>query len=478
MIRFLASLFVIAVLIASGPAAGQQTAPAAAAESGAAKPVPKMILLPLNKAEIFELPVDARDVLVANPSVADVVIKTPRQVYVLGQQVGDTNVFFFDDEGREILRLEVRVELDLSGLRQVLAKVLPNERIEVTAANQNIILSGTVLSAKAAEDARLVARRYVADDAELVNMLGIASDQQVLLRVRVAEMRRTVVKQLGINTTVTVLDGGSTIFSLINTAGSFAAPFGTAFTNILSPAHLFDQLQVTIDALEKQGLVKTLAEPTLTAVSGENANLLVGGEFPITVNVTVSAAGQVSQDIEFRQFGIVLTFTPVVLSSGRISLKLSIEVSELETDTAAGALSIDTGGAVPLIIPALTIDRAETTVELPSGGSLVIAGLLQDDIKNTIQGIPGLKDIPILGALFRSTDFQKGETELVIVVTAYLVRAESESAFALPTDGFAPANDLDMYLLGRLHDVYVKPKAADQELPVGRLLGPVGYIME
>ncbi len=471
MIRFLTGLLVVAVLVA--PAAAQQTA-------ASAKAAPDTILLSLNKAAIFELPVDARDVLVANPEIADVVIKTPRRVYVLGQAIGDTNIYFFDDQGSEILRLEVRVELDLSGLRQVLAKVLPDERIEVTAANQNIILTGTVRSAKAAEDARLVARRFVTTDDEIVNMLGIAADQQVLLRVRIAEMERNIVKQLGINSTFQVLDAGNPIFQLVNVGGAIAGTaFGTATTDIVSGAHLFDRLTFVLEALESRGLVKTLAEPTLTAVSGENANLLVGGETPIPVNVTVTDAGNVTVDIEFRQFGIILTFTPVVLSSGRISLKLSTEVCELERDVAGGALDIGALVNVPgTIIPALTIDRAETTVELPSGGSIVIAGLLQDDIKDTIQGIPGLKDIPILGALFRSTAFQKDETELVITVTVFVSRAVSEGAIALPTDGFAPANDFDMYLLGRLHDVYVKPKAPVQERPVGRLLGPVGYIME
>ena len=474
MIKFLAGLLVVAACVAAGPAAAQQT-------SAPAESVPDTILLSLNKAAIFELPVDARDVLVANPEIADVVIKTPRRAYVLGQGIGDTNVYFFDDQGNEILRLEVRVELDLSGLRQVLAKVLPDERIEVTAANENIILTGTVRSAKAAEDARLVARQFVSDDSELVNMLGIANDQQVVLRVRIAEMQRNIVKQLGISTNVTVLDAGNSNFSLLGQGGLIgAAAAANAFTrglvSVVSGAHLFDELSVTLDALESQGLVKTLAEPTLTAISGENANLLVGGEFPVPVNVTVTDAGQVTIDVEFKQFGIVLTFTPVVLSSGLISLKLSTEVSSL--DFVETKLDIPIGGGQVVTIPGLIVNRAETTVELPSGGGIVIAGLLQDDVRNTIEGIPGLKDIPILGALFRSTSFQKGETELVITVTAYLSRPVSEGAIALPTDGFAPANDFDMYLLGRLHDVYVKPKAPDQALPIGRLLGPVGYIME
>ena len=469
MIRFVTGLLVVAVLAVTGPAAAQQT-------TTPAKAVPGLIALSLNKAMIFDLPVDARDVLVANPEIADVVIKTPRRAYVLGQGIGDTNGYFFDEQGSEILRLEVRVELDLSGLRSVLAEVLPNERIKVTAANQNIILTGSVRSAKAAEDARLVARRFVADDAEIVNLLGIGSVQQVLLRVRIAEMQRSIVKELGFNTqlrsvlkpTPHVFDlrsGKQEAFGLGIAQAAFPNTFGLLDLDFLSLG-IFDALEVLIDVLERQGLVKTLAEPTLIAVSGENANFLVGGEFPVPSGLDNS--GNIK--IEFKQFGVVLTFTPVVLESGLISLKISTEVSALSFETQIVLQGVT--------VPGLAINRAETTVELPSGGTLVIAGLLQDDIIDTIEGIPGLKDIPVLGALFRSTAFKKKETELVVTVTPYLVRSVNEQSISLPTDGFAPASDFDRYLLGRLYKVYAKPKQTDQWPPVGRLLGPVGYIME
>ena len=212
------------------------------------------------------------------------------------------------------------------------------------------------------------------------------------------------------------------------------------------------------DALEQEGVVKTLAEPNLTAVSGENANFLAGGEFPFP-------AGTVdSPSTDFRPFGIILTFTPVVLSSGLINLKISTEVSQLA----------DSGLDVPLVL----INRAETTVEIPSGGSMLIAGLLQNDINNTIDGFPGLKDIPILGTLFRSTAFRKSETELVVAVSAFLINPVDDGSIALPTDGFAAASDFDMYFLGRMHDVYKKPESSGKANLAGGLLGPVGYIME
>ena len=243
--------------------------------------------------------------------------------------------------------------------------------------------------------------------------------------------------------------------------------FGTgvgpnAFGTATFASGAFTALSTMIDALEQQGLVKTLAEPNLTAVSGENANFLVGGEFPIPIPQDDS---QIT--IEFREFGVLLTFTPVVLSSGAISLKISTEVSQLSTQ---GQVTLSN-----FIIPALTVRRAETTVEMPSGGTMIIAGLLQNDIRNTIDGFPGLKDIPVLGALFRSVAFKKNETELVITVTPYLVLPVSESAVTLPTDGFAPASDFDLYLLGRLHDVY---RREEETTALGRVQGPIGYIME
>lgn len=434
--------------------------------------VPYVITLSVGKTRLVNLPVDASTVLTANPEIIDLAVESPRKVFLIAQAVGDTNVFFLDSEGRVVLRLEVRVEVDMTALRKALAEILPNETIKVTAVSTDIVLTGTVRSPKASEDARRIARRFVEDDENVVNMLSVLGGQQVFLQVRVAEVKRDIVKQLGIDLTGVLTRAENIGFKLATSVPAVSGftvasvnAFGTGtFRLDVGPG----SLTTIIKALESEGLVKTLAEPTLTAISGETATLVAGGEFP----VLIPGAEPGTFTIEYKQFGVSLSFTPVVLESGRISLKVLTEVSALST---SGELTIELTADDTATIPALTLRRAETTVELPSGGSLVIAGLLQDDINNTVTGIPGLMDLPILGALFRSQEFQRNETELIIIVTAYLVEPVAERALALPTDGFAPASDADMYLFGRLHKIYVKP---DLEPPAGQIEGPVGYIME
>jgi len=439
--------------------------------------VPYVITLSVGKTRLVNLPVDASTVLTANPEIIDLAVESPRKVFLIAQAVGDTNVFFLDSEGRVVLRLEVRVEVDMTALGKALAEILPNETIEVTAVNTDIVLTGTVRSPKASEDARRIARRFVAEDENVVNMLSVLGGQQVFLQVRVAEVRRDIFKQLGIDLTLGLTRTENIGFDLTTSVPTGVTGLTVASVNAFGTGtFVFDSgprsLTTIIKALESEGLVKNLAEPSLTAVSGETAKLVAGGEFP----VLIPGAEPGTFTIEFKQFGIGLNFTPVVLESGRISLKVSTEVSALSFGAGSGKLEIEvTLTGATATIPALTLRRAETTVELPSGGSLVIAGLLQDDIVNTVTGIPGLMNLPILGALFRSQEFQRNETELIIIVTAYLVEPVAERALALPTDGFAPASDVDMYLFGRLHKIYVKP---DLEPPAGQIEGPVGYIME
>lgn len=434
------------------------------------------VKLSRGKARILRLEQDARDVLVADPAIADVVVRTPRLIYILGREVGDTNIFFFDDEGNEILRLDARVEMDLSEVRAALRELLPDEEVKVSAVNSNLFLTGTASSAGAAEDVTRIARRFVGDDESIINMLSIANDQQVVLRVRVAEIQRSTLKELGLRYSFSQAIGQNGLandaigFGLFAPQSGFLSNFipgvgtglfGASFANnkLFGTNNTFS---ILVDALERNGLVKTLAEPNLTAISGETASFLAGGEFPIPV-----AQDENTITVEFREFGIGLDFSPVVVDPNRISMRVNTEVSAL---SAAGAVTIQ-----GITIPALTTRRASTTVELPSGGSLVIAGLLQDDIRDTIDGIPGLKDIPILGSLFRSVNFQRSETELVIAVTAYLVAPVDEQQIVLPTDGFAPASDIDLYLYGRLHAQY----AASQRIPgPGGLKVPTGYIME
>ena len=415
------------------------------------------MIVPVNKSRVIKLAVDVRDVLVTNPDIADVVVRRPTQIYLLARQIGTTNVFLFDGTGNVLRRIEVRVQLDVAPVEAALAVSLPNERILVSAANQTLFLNGTVATAVASENARQIARQFVSADGNVVNLIKVRGDQQVLLRVRVAEMTRQIAKEFGLRSTTTSFplgEGTLSVVSGIARANQFATSTFSAAT--FGP---FDQLTLVLEALERNGLVKILAEPNLTAVSGQSASFLAGGEFPIPIP---GSDGSVT--IEFREFGIRLSFTPAVLSPSLISLQVETEVSAL-TDQG----SVTLGG---FTIPGLTTRRASTTVEVPSGASIVIAGLLQNDVRNTVQGFPGLKDIPILGALFHSTQFQADQSEVIITVTPILVRPVDPQDLALPTDGFGPGSDIDLLLLGRLHAVHSKPPLT----PGGpRLRGPVGF---
>jgi pilus assembly protein CpaC len=485
---------------------------------GGEGPVSRSMALPLNKAAVIELPVDARDVLVSNPAIVDAVIRTPRRVYVLGIASGQANAFFFDNAGNQILNLEITVAQDVRELEKTIAKLMPRARVKVQPIGENLILSGTVPDAGTADSVLKIARQSVKKPENVLSLLTIQGKGQVLLKVRVVEMQRTLVKQLGINLSgsisfgnflapiakplldngVPVLDQfGNAIFETV-VPGSFGttAAFGTNNAFSLAGRALggttgsigytnFKQgvpqssVGAGISALERVGLVRTLAEPNLTAITGESANFLAGGEFPVPVGRDRN--GNIT--IEYKKFGVGLGFTPLVISKGRISLKISTEVSELTT---TGALQLSSqavldanGNAIGtvqgLTLPGLNVRRAETTVELPSGGSMVIAGLIQEKTKQALEGVPGAKDLPILGALFRSRDYQNDETELVIMVTPYLVDPTHPDALSTPADGFSNASDLGTILFGRLNKVYRAPGTK----PTGKSWkGPIGYVLE
>lgn len=426
----------------------------------------RAIKLPARKARIIRLPVNVRDVLIADPEVADVVIKTPRMLYLIGRTVGSTNAFFFDEAGEEILRLEVSVELDTVAVKQAIVDLMPDTDVSVKAVNNNLFLTGTVRSPTLSENARQIALRFVEEETDVVNLLTVIEDQQVLLKVRISEVARTTLKEMGVNlldatnNVATTFTSGKLNASISSTAGNTTTPFLSGTFSLADGAD--NTLTTVINALERNGLIKTLAEPNLTAISGENANFLAGGEFPIP---TAAQDGQIA--IEFRPFGVTLNFTPVVLDSGRISLRISTEVSSLSTD---GSITLTN-----ITVPSLTVRRAQTTVEMPSGGSLVIAGLLDDDITSQVQGVPGLKDLPVLGPLFRSQRFQRNETELVVAVTAYLVRPIRHETIDHPARGVIPPTDYDLYFLGRIHGTYAKP---DSKVSPNEMKGPVGYILE
>jgi pilus assembly protein CpaC len=453
-------------------------------------PVSESVILPLGQAAIIHLPVDAAEVMVASDEIASAIVRSPRRALLLGQEVGRTNVFFFNSNGTLILDLAVRVERDVAALNDALTRFVPSGRVSAESMNANIILSGHVPSAAAADQALQVARRWVDNPEQVVSFLTIAGRDQVMLRVRIVEMERTIVRQLGVNLSGTrglgnIEDGAyqsSVGFGTNNSfgiAGQALGGFsGAANTQNLVSGVVESSLTASINALERVGLVRTLAEPNITAISGESAQFLAGGEFPVPVGRDDDGA----LAIEFKPFGVGLGFTPVVLSEGRIALRVSTEVSDLSTEgaTTIGATTIvNSDGSVSTIggttIPGLTVNRAETSVEMPSGGSLVIAGLIKEETRQALDGVPGVERLPVLGSLFRSRDFANNETELVVIITPYLVEPTDPDALREPGRGLAAASVATGLFLGRINSVYGSPGA---NLDGRSWQGPVGFVVD
>ncbi|MBI1238500.1 MAG: type II and III secretion system protein family protein [Alphaproteobacteria bacterium] len=444
-------------------------------------PASERLLLGLNKAAIVQLPSDAADVLVSNPTIVDAVVRTPRRIYILGTGLGQTNAFFFDRAGKQILNLEIRVEHDVTDLGDQIADVTGESDIKPSSVGGAIMLGGTATSGRDSTYAQSAAEALVGDPEKVSNAIGVTGREQVMLRVRVAEMQRTMAKQLGVDLSAIGKWGGdqaSFAFQQLNPFSIVGRALAENNYIQVGSINNGDDVEGVIKAFERAGILRTLAEPNLTAISGESANFLAGGEFPVPA--ARDRDGNVT--IVFKPFGVGLGFTPVVLDEGRISLRISTEVSELSSEgsfVAEGGQFIDENNQLIVIpgvtIPALRVRRAETTVELPSGGSMVMAGLLQESMKQNLDGFPGLKDVPVLGSLFRSRDFQNSETELVVIVTPYLVKPTSERNLALPTDGFANPSDLETIFLGHLNLVYGDGKNAP---PKGHLSSQVGFIVE
>lgn len=455
--------------------------------------------LGLDKSMIINLPGDAYDILVANPSVADAVTRTSRRIYLFGKQVGQTNIFVFGANGEQIASFDVKVERDVAGLQDYLKRFIPNSDITVELINDNVVLTGTVetpLDAKRAADlATLFVRGGEATTGQysqtatapsdgggvtisnpdegrqtsaIVNLIQIVGEDQVTLKVTVAEINRNVMKQLGVRSI------GSGSSNGISWGTDIAPPgFGTPLADAASIGVGKGSLSSYFLAMEQQGVMKTLAEPTLTAVSGEQASFKVGGRFNMlkeTTAATRNALGFVvsgaSSKYELMDWGISLDFKPVVLSPGRISLKVRAAVSE-PTNESAGMTGPLTG------LPSLRERLADTTVELPSGGSMMVAGLVRDDVRQVLSGLPGASKVPVLGALARSRDFVRNETELVVLVTPYLVRPTARNELARPDDNFNPSSDGAGMFLGRVNRVYGTMKT---NKPNGRYHGAVGFI--
>jgi len=430
-------------------------------------------VLPFSKSTVIELPENVMDVIVSNPSVVEAVVHTSRRTMLIGKEAGQTNVYFYGHDGRELLNVDIRVERDIGGLEGLIARNAPESNVEVQVFNSNILLTGSVPNAAAMDRVEKLARMWLGcsdcGDGEIVNLLAVEGKDQVMLKVRIVEMQRSVTKQMGLDLSAIGDLGGSTV-SLLNSVGP-ALTSGLVAGGTYNNTSGGDLTSLTgaISALESVGLVRTLAEPTLTAISGETANFLAGGELPLFSGATRDNNGNLISSFEFKPFGVSLGFTPVVLSEGLISLSISTEVSEPTTENAF----IAEGGNTVL---GIRVRRANTVVEMPAGGSLVIAGLIREEARSTVDGTPGLKDVPGLGALFRGRDSLTTQTEVVIMVTPYLVDPTHPDKLQTPADGFVPANDAESLLMGRLNKVYAEN--GQPKIQRDSLSGPFGHVVD
>ena len=431
------------------------------AAPAAAQPVPstykptRQALLSVGEGQMINLPRSVSSVWTSNPEVADVYVNGPRQINLYGKAFGEATIIATGADGSVVYGASVRVSQNISSVNEALRVAMPDSNISVTNVGQMAIMNGTVASPQDAAQAEMLVRSILnpgtkeGDALRIlpVNRLKTATPLQVTLKVRIAEVNRSLLKKIGVNLIGRDVKSGGTFFGIgqgnpgdLNggSAGgdrSFNFPTTGGTSLGLAGKLLGIDLLGTLDLAQTDGLVSTLAEPNLTALSGETASFLAGGEFPIPVS-----QGNNAISIEYKQYGVGLAFTPVVLADGRISMRVRPEVSELSD---AGAVKLDN-----FTVPALTTRRAETTVELGSGQSFMIAGLLQNRNRNNLQKAPFLGDLPILGMLFRSTSYQRDETELVIVVTPYLVRPVSHQ-LAIPTDGYRAPTDPQLDIEGQ-----------------------------
>jgi pilus assembly protein CpaC len=486
--------------------------------------VSRSVTVGVNKSVIIELELPAADVVIANPEIADAVVQTAQRIIFRGVKYGQTSALIFDRQGRTLLDLSLHVETDMTALEESIVRHVPDARVKLESLNGSIVMTGSVDNLSQSDQVRkLVAAYFPTGDTapQIVNMLDVNAPDQVLLEVRIVEMQRSIIKQLGINVSGStgfgelaaqslqqIVSGGQPLFydedlglntvgvgtaqQAVQATGPFSNTSGasisngfnvqgqalggisanTGYTNYVD-GRLQSSVGLAVDALERIGIVKTLAEPNIVTMSGESSKFLAGGEFPVPV-------GQSDDEItiEFKPYGVGLSFTPVVLSEDRISLKVSTEVSELTSQGAfqgAARTVTNSDGETQIIqgvtLPALTVRRAESVLELPSGGSMMMAGLISVKDRQVLDQLPGIKKVPILGALFQSRDFLSEETELVIIVTPYLVNPAAKSEMRTPADGYANASDVKTIFFGKLNETYGRDgapvKAEDYRAPVG-----------
>ena len=465
LIGALLAMVLVSWVAAPNPALGQ---PNVTTDLGENKHAGEFIV-PVDKSQVLRLDVPFADLLVGNADVADVLALTDRSTYVLGKKPGSTSLTVYGRNRSLIAVMDLVVTLDIEGLKARLHELMPDERIEVRAVNQSVLLSGMVSSSVRLARAVDVAERYA--PGQVTNLLSVKGSQQVMLAVRFAEVQRRVVKELGINTQVSGSDFAVTIGDAL-LSGLFSP------TAIATGSVTFDIGSATIDllfdALEEKGVVKTLAEPNLIALSGDTASFLAGGEFPVPV-AQDTADGGTTITIEFKEFGVALAFTPTVLDDGLINVVVSPEVSRIDPTNAVIIQGFE--------IPGLTTRRATTTVELRDGQSFAIAGLIQSDFQDTVRQFPLLGDVPVLGALTRSSDFQNAQTELVIIVTPHLVQPAPGGSLVTPADNFVPPSDADIWLFGRIEaeNSGMAPNSAANALAIneaGGVEGSYGHIIK
>lgn len=456
---------------AAGPEA--PVTPTAAEAPAAASEIPpsgRPIQLEAGKGTLIRLPRPASTVFIANPDVADVQVKSPSLIYLNAKAPGETVLYAVDAEDKVLVNAPVRVAQDLSRLRQSLNTYVPGQNVQLSSVDNQLFLTGKVATAGDAAKVNALAKG-IADETKgkVVNELSVATPNQVNLRVKVAEVDRNALKTLGVTLTK---PAGTVTFA---TQNPFTAGETTNLFNFLIGGHN-GQFQASIDALAQEGLLTTLAEPNLTTTNGQTASFLAGGEFPVPVAGQAATGGGIPTiTVEFKKFGVSLDFTPTIIDANHVSLRVRPEVSELST---TGQVSVPLSATATVTIPALTVRRADTTVELGSGESFALAGLLQNNTTQNVSKVPGLGDIPVLGQLFRSEQFQRNESELVIIVTPYLVKP-AETALSAPTDGFIAAHDVQRAINGDLYRQTLPPAGKGPLVPGDRgLIGPVGFVLD
>jgi pilus assembly protein CpaC len=467
-----AAAAVFSLTPANSPAvASDYRAAGATATQGGARFLP----LGIGKSVVIDLPRDVKDVLVADPKIANAVVRSAQRAYIIGAAVGQTNIFFFDNDGQQIAAYDIAVTRDLNGVRAALKQALPNADVNIEGVGDGVVLSGVVTSPVDAQQAFDLAGRLVGDVNKVVNGIVVRGRDQVMLKVTVAEVQRDVIKQLGIDLSGKLNYGTSVVnfananpFSVVGQALVSGNSIGGTFAQDAGGAGVTG----TLRAMERAGVVRTLAEPNLTAISGESASFVAGGEFPLPKGLLCSndlLTGRTCQiQVDFKKFGITLNFTPVVLTEGRISLRVMTEVSELSSDN---SLTLDQGGGRILTVPSIKTRRAETTLEIPSGGSMAMAGMIQEQTKQAVNGLPGLMQLPVLGALFKSRDYVNRQTELMVLVTPYVVRAVAQKDLSRPDDGFVDASDPSSVMTGAINRIYGIPPRVDPAKPRRNVFG-------